>query len=91
MKAPHMKTSILFREKNNRLQYLTYLSLPGDFSEEYMSMNPTQNRLKDTFFLHSIPAFPAIGELAFAIETSPTQNLCRIVRQKKAVHHIICV
>lgn len=70
---------------NNVLQYLIYLLLPGDFSEENISLNTAQNR-KRPFFLYSFPAFPPVGELAFAIETSPTQNLCRIVRQIKATY-----
>lgn len=65
---------------NNVLQYLIYLLLPGDFSEENISLNTAQNRKRH------FPAFPPVGDLAFAIETSPTQNLCRIVCQMKATY-----
>lgn len=68
---------------NNVLQYLIYLLLPGDFSEENTKYCTEQ---KETFFLYSFPAFPPVGGLAFAIETSPTQNLCRIVCQMKATY-----
>lgn len=40
---------------NNVLQYLIYLLLPGDFSEENISLNTAQNRKRHFFsivFLH---------------------------------------